>query len=158
MSDSDLPSIDPDADSPEEQKQKIKEATKQRHQERRQEHNKALEKIAEGEDFEHYETVTLGQLEMEVKAWMPGDVEETVTRANQLAEENDPSAVRESMETMLSALGEITVSNQYDTAFWRAYYSEYGPQGLMIAVETVLGPAVEELEKTEEQAKSFRGE
>lgn len=118
--------------------------------------NEALAAIAEGGELEDYETVTLGELEIEVKAWLPGSVEETVTKANRLGQQEDMGKIRESMETMLSALDEMTRADEYDMAFWRKYYAEWGPEGLILAIETILDPAMEGVEERSEGVESFR--
>lgn len=118
--------------------------------------NEALEAIKEGGELEKFETVTLGELEMEVKAWLPGNVQSTVEKAKKLGDSEDLSKINESMETMLSALAEMTTSDIYDMGFWRQYHDEYGPTGLILAIETILGPAMDEMEKQKEGVDTFR--
>jgi hypothetical protein len=76
--------------------------------------NEALAAIASEGGLEDYATVELGELEIEVKAWLPGDVEDTVLQAQQLGDSEDPAQIKRSMETMLSALDEMTT-----TMTWR---------------------------------------
>lgn len=109
--------------------------------------NEALAEIAKGEDLEQYETISLGNLEMEVKAWVPGDATNSISQAAQLAQSGNIADIQDSMEQFLPALDELTVSNDYSMGFWREYYNRYGPQGMLIAVEKVCGPAFEELEE-----------
>lgn len=120
--------------------------------------NEALEEIAAGESLERYETVALGELELEVLGWLPGSVEDTVMRAGELAESGNPENLKESKETMIGALAEMTTSDDYDKSFWREFTSRYGQEGLIMAVETVLGPAQESMEERKEGVESFRGE
>jgi transcriptional regulator of NAD metabolism len=120
--------------------------------------NEALQAISEGGDLEKYEVVELGELELEVKAWLPGDTTETVQEAQRLAEEENIRAIKRSMQTFLSALADMTVDDTYDLQFWRKYYQRYGPEGMIVAVEAVLGPAGDSLEKQKQGAESFRSD
>jgi polyhydroxyalkanoate synthesis regulator phasin len=118
--------------------------------------SEALEAIAEGGDLEEYATVELGELEIEVLGWLPGDVEDTVLQARQLGKTEDPAKIKRSMETMLSALAEMTVDDTYNMAFWRQFYQEYGAAGLIEAVGTVLEPAQTSMEEKREAVDGFR--
>lgn len=130
----------------------------------------ALDAIADGDDFGDYEPVTLGELEMERKTWLPGDVTDVVKDAAEVTQrlqekpddEVDPedfAALQESMTTMLEALAGLTRSDDYDLSFWQAFYERYGPEGLMLAVERIVAPAVEGLEDRRDGMDSFhRGE
>lgn len=118
--------------------------------------NEALAAIASEEGLEDYATVELGELEMEVRAWLPGDVEDTVLQAQQLGDSEDPAQIKRSMETMLSALAEMTVSDDYDMKFWREFHERYGANGLIMAVQTILSPANEKMEQHREGVDGFR--
>lgn len=118
--------------------------------------NEALEEIAEGEQLERYETISLGNLELEVKGWLPGGVEDKATRAMELAESEDPAKFKESKETMLPALAEMTAGEQYDVGFWQEYANRYGQEGVLIAVQKVMAPAQENLEDRQEALDGFR--
>ena len=118
----------------------------------------ALEAIAQGGDLERYATVELGELEIEVKAWIPGEVEETIQQAQAIAESGDEADISKSMETMITALEEMTVSDTFNRHFWRQYYSKWGSAGMVVGVETILTPAMEEIEDMEDGIKSFRPE
>lgn len=118
----------------------------------------ALKAIAQGEQLEDYETVYLGDLELEVKAWLPGDVADTVEQAQSLADDGEKAEIKESMETMLSALSQMTVDETYNMTFWRKFYSNYGPEGIVLAVETVMEPAGEGLQDRKEGIQSFRSD
>jgi hypothetical protein len=134
------------SDYDDKRKELINEAKETKEQiERKQ--NEALAEIAKGEGLEQYETVEMGQLEMEVKAWVPGDATNSISQAAELAQSGDIGKIQESMEKFLPALDELTVSNEYSMGFWREYYNRYGPQGMLIAVERVCGPAFEELDE-----------
>jgi hypothetical protein len=118
--------------------------------------NEALAAIASEGGLEDYATVELGELEIEVKAWLPGDVEDTVLQAQQLGDSEDPAQIKRSMETMLSALAKMTVADDYDMAFWREFHERYGANGLIMAVDTVLGPANGNMEARKEGVDGFR--
>lgn len=143
---------------PTEKEQELLEDARQSKEELEQAQNEALEAIASGEELEQYETVSLGDLELEVKAWLPGDVEDTVLQAQQLGESEDPAEIKRSMDTMLSALAEMTTSETYDMGFWREFHRKWGAEGLILAVETILDPASENMEEKREGLESFRGE
>jgi len=148
----DMEELAPEDQEEFEQKQKeLIEDSRQAKQELEAEQNKALAEIAKGEKLEQFETVELGGLEMEVKAWIPGDTTNTVEKAMDLAQSDSVGKMKQSMQTMLKALADMTVSDTYDINFWRAYYQEYGPVGMQPAVNTILGPAGEELERLQQR-------
>jgi hypothetical protein len=118
--------------------------------------NEALAAIASEDGLEDYATVELGELEMKVRAWLPGDVEDTVLQAQQLGDSEDPAQIKRSMETMLSALAEMTVSDDYDMAFWREFHDRYGANGLIMAVNTILEPANQAMEERRDGVDGFR--
>lgn len=139
-------------------RQELIEQTKETVEDLEAKQNEALEQIRRGGDIERYDTVSLGELELEVKAWLPGETTDTVQRAMRMAESGDADQISESMEIMLSALDDMTVEDAYNMDFWRAYYSEYGPEGMVLAAETILGPAASELEEKREVVDGFRGD
>lgn len=141
---------------PTEKERELLEDARETKKELEQQQNEALEAIAKGGDLEEYETVELGELELEVKSWLPGDVEDTVLQAQKLGESEDPAQIKRSMETMLSALAEMTTDGTYDMGFWRQFHQEYGANGLILAVETILEPANENMEKKKEGVDGFR--
>jgi len=83
-------------------------------------------------------------------------VEDTVLKAQDAAESDDPKEVKESLETMISALAEMSTSDVYNSHFWRRYYDEYGAVGLILAVETLLEPASDKLEERQDAVDGFR--
>jgi Spy/CpxP family protein refolding chaperone len=141
-------------DEYQQRRQELIEDAKEERRELEDKQTEALAEIAKGEEIESYQTVSLGELELEVKGWSPGDTTETVEQAMRMAESEDPEDMKQSMETMLSALVDMTVSDTYDMTFWRAYYEKYGPQGMQPAVETILGPAISELEEMQQREVS----
>ena len=122
-------------------------ATQEHFSEKRQKQEEALSEIAQGENLEKYETIYLGDLEMDVRAWVPGNAMSQIQKAQNIAEDEDTSRMMESMETMINALAEVAVSDTYDSSFWRAYFNRYGPEGMLVAVEKVLGPAIDSMEE-----------
>lgn len=141
---------------PTEKEQELLEDARQSKAELEAAQNEALEAIASGEELEQYETVSLGELELEVKAYLPGDVEDTVLQAQQLGESEDPAEIKRSMETMLSALAEMTTSDTYNMGFWREFHRKWGANGLILAVETILDPASENMEDKRDAMDGFR--
>jgi len=155
----DIENLAPESEEEARQKeQELIQSAKQSKQEREAQQNEALQAIAEGGNLEKYETVELGDLDLEVKAWLPGDTTETVQEAQRLADTEDIQQIKRSMRTFLSALADMTVDDTYDLQFWRKYYQRYGPEGMIVAVETVLEPASESLDEQKEGAKSFRSD
>jgi hypothetical protein len=144
-----------EAEARQRQKELIEES-RERKQELEAKQNEALAAISEGEDLEEYATVELGELELEVKEWIPGDTTDTVQRAMQLAESEDMDHVRQSMSVMLEALDDMTVNSDFDMRFWREYYRRYGPTGMITAVQTILNPAIENMESKKEGVEGFR--
>jgi len=137
-------------------KEEILQATEEHFDQKEAKQNEALNAIAQGEELEQYTTVELGDLELEVKEWVPGDVEQTITRVNQIAERGDDVVLMRQMESILTALDEMTENGTYDRSFWRAYYDKYGQSGVLVATETILSPAMEEMEALEEGVEGFR--
>jgi len=137
-------------------RENLLEDTREAYKQHEAEQSDALDAIASGSDLEEYETVVLGELELEVKAWLPGSVEDTVLKAQDAAESDDPKEVKESLETMISALAEMSTSDVYNSHFWRKYYDEYGAVGLILAVETLLEPASDKLEERQDAVDGFR--
>ena len=138
--------LDLSEDEYQDRRSKLIEDAKEEHSQRTAEQEKALQEIAQGENLERYETVFMGDLEMQVRAWVPGSVVPQIQTAASIADSEDVERVMESMETMINALAEISVEGTYDSAFWRAYFDRYGPEGMIVAVEKVLGPALENME------------
>jgi hypothetical protein len=139
-------------------RENLLEDTREAYKQHEAEQSDALDAIASGSDLEEYETVELGELELEVKAWLPGSVEDTVLKAQDAAESDDPKEVKESLETMISALAEMSTSDVYNSHFWRKYYDEYGAVGLILATETLLEPASDKLEERQDAVDGFRPE
>lgn len=140
----------------EEKQQELLADARESKQELEAKQNEALEAIAEGEDFEEYEVVSLGGLELEVKAWMPGDTTDTVQHAMELAESEDIQNIKRSMSSLLEALDDMTVSEDYNMTFWREYYKQYGPTGMITAAETILKPAIDSMEDKQDGVDGFR--
>jgi hypothetical protein len=139
-------------------RENLLEDTREAYKQHEAEQSDALDAIASGSDLEEYATVQLGELELEVKAWLPGSVEDTVLKAQDAAESDDPKEVKESLETMISALAEMSTSDVYNSHFWRKYYDEYGAVGLILATETLLEPASDKLEERQDAVDGFRPE
>jgi hypothetical protein len=123
-----------------------------------------LEAVKNDEEFEHGQTewVQLGDVDLRVKAWFPGNTFDTV-RGLAEAEQNDEIP---DFHALLDSLAEITevvrtsgVTWEETTRindFWQAYYAEHGTNVIMIASERVLRPALDNMEQRAPQ--SFPGE
>ena len=133
----------------EQRQQELLEDARNEKEQREAAQNEALREIAKGDDLTEYEVIQLGQLDMRVKAWVPGTATQPIHNAAQKADSLDDDAgmaeVSESMEAFLPALDELTVSSDYDRSFWRMYYEKFGPQGMIEAVNRVCGPAFDEM-------------
>lgn len=116
----------------------------------------ALKEIETGQDLERYERVYLGDLELEVKAWIPGGMIEDINHANNLAQRDDSEATMSSINTMLSVLDDMTTDTAYSMAFWRKYFQKWGAEGVQVAVETVIEPAQERQEEKIDNLDGFR--
>ena len=133
------------------------------------EQNEMLEAVASGEEFdvENYEWVELGGVDLQVKAWFPGDTLEEIAGMAEAAQANNPSAAGPAIRTNINALTNMTEviegGNQRFTSeerirqFWNNYFEKWGDQGLGQAVETVITPAEENTDK-EDAMRSFPGE
>lgn len=159
----------PDMDIPEELAPESEEEAKERQKELIQdakehkaeleaEQNEALEAIKQGSQYEEYETVQMGELEFEVKAWLPGDVSDEVERINRISNSGNEQEMYRAMQDMLPVLDRMSEDDRLNLEFWKAYYEDTGPLGMLEAVETVLGPAIENMEDKQEGVRSFQQE
>lgn len=140
----------------EERAQRLKQDAAETKQELEQKQEAALKEIESGETLESYETATLGDLEMEVKAWFPGSLFDDVQHAQQLAQSENPEKVFESIDTMIQVLDNMTVSDTYNEGFWREYFQKWGPEALGRAMQAILEPAQEEQEAKMDSLDGFR--
>lgn len=137
-------------------------------QERLEEQQSAmLEAVADGDDFEveSYEWVSLGNVDLKVKAWFPGETLEEI--AGFASGEMDIQNAEKGIDANISALTSMTEiisgdESQFDTtpeirSFWKSGFGKWGDQFLAQAVETVITPAKENSD-TEDVVDSFRGE
>jgi len=136
---------------PEEQREQLLEETEAEARQYEQEQAELLEAVKEGEEYEHdsYEWVELGTAEIKVKAWLPGDVIDTLEG---LAEaEQDGNAARVSdvvdaaiAQTEVIRAGDVSWSTDVRIRdFWEQYYEEHGDTVLEVAAEEILDPALE---------------
>lgn len=139
-----------------EKRQELIKDAKQTKEELEAKQAEALKEIETGQELERYETVQLGNLDLEVKAWIPGGMVEDINHANNLAQRNDPQAMMDSINTMLSVLEDMTTDPTYSMAFWRQHFQKWGPEGLQSAVETVLEPAQDRMEDKQDALDGFR--
>lgn len=158
------PQIDP------EKERELIEKTKQAREEHAKQHNEMLEAVAEGEDWnvEDYEWVSLGGVELKVKTWMPGDVEEDLGTLMEMADNEEAAALANSGRVTVEALTEQTevVSGKEMTQetksevrqFWINYWQRWGSQGLEKAIEAVTEPIEDARETKQDAHQSFRAD
>lgn len=167
MSGEELPSLDPDA-SPEEQKELIKQASEQKYQEQQAQHAAMLEAVAQGENgisVEKYEWVELGNVDAKVKAWMPGEAMDSITKASRLSQRESLHDATESFHTMVEGMTQVTEVLKYQSVettdqkeireFWVGMYDEWGVNGFQEAAGIVLEPATNDREEKEAAVDSF---
>lgn len=141
-------------------REQMKREAEQNYRERQQQQANALEQIAEGTDIQDHETAQLGELELTVKAWVPGGVEESLSDAMSVVNSGDADAeaVAESQAQIRGALARMTDGDTYDRRFWDAYHDKFGAEGLLLAADTVFAPARERMEEREEAVDQFPAE
>lgn len=156
MSESNGVPVPDDEEEYRERQRELIEETREAKQELEAQQQAALEAISEGGDIEEYATVKLGELDVDVLAWLPGEVEDTVLKAQSLADSDDPDAIRKSKDTLISALTDMTVREDLNRKFWQSYHAKYGLQGLMVAADTVFEPAMQNVEERKDAVDGFR--
>ncbi len=122
-----------------------------------------LEAVKNDEEFTHGQTdwVELGDVELRVKAYFPGDTLDTVRQFSQ-AEEGSVPDFAGLIDALISVTevvrteGVTWESDEQVSEFWDAYYSEHGTNVLLVATERVFAPAVDNMEARTPQ--SFRGQ
>lgn len=139
----------------------------EKRQEDEQAHQALLNAVSEGEEFEveNYEWVQLGNVDVKVKTWFPGDVIDKISSFS--AEEINPSEAQSAIHSTVDALGQMTemvesgdvrVNNESGIrSFYKQYYDKWGDQGLEMAVKTILEPAQDNSDKSDVM-DSFRSE
>lgn len=120
----------------------------------------------EGIDVERYETVSVGDVQITVKAWMPGGSVESIERAQRLSQRESVDDALEALSVMRDAMtdvterleyGEHTVEDKQDIRrFWKGMVDKWGFDGFRQATETVLKPATQNMEEKSEAAQKFR--
>jgi len=168
MTDSELPSIDPE-DDPETQKEKLRQATEQRKQTRDAQHAAMLNAVAGGEDgidVGEYEWVQIGEVDILVKTFIPGKSLNTIQKAQRLASRENVDAALDSIYTMTEALTVVTERIEYDETtveqneqirdFWEGMFEKWGVEGFQSAADTALEPASEDMEAKADAAEGFR--
>lgn len=153
--------VDGEEEYEQRRKELIEEAqeTKQQYDEQ---HAELLDAVESGEEFqvEDYEWVNLGELEIKVKTWFPGDTLDKLTSL----EEGDATA-QESINATIEAFTKLTEQIRKDDpvtdregieSFWLVYYDKWGSQGLFEAMDVIASPAIDN--SNEKQVReSFRG-
>ena len=165
MQDSDLPSIDPESDSPQEQKQKLKQATAERAQERQQKQQELLEAIAEDDDAgaERIQTTAnlVGDITADVDVKLDGSLTDRFSaieaRADS-ADEDSMIAVSETADDAAQLLADMLADPDYDKQYFYTVYEREGIDALGVILENV-GDAIEsERERMTGAADGFRAD
>lgn len=166
-----------DIDTPEteeeyqERRSELIESAKESKQDLDADQNEMLAAVASGEDglgVEKYETVQIGEVEATVKAWLPGDTQDTIQHAHRLAQRENMEDAQESIYTMIE--GMTTVTERLDHIesetvfeekekirnFWNGMYGQWGVQGFQQAASIVLEPANDEMEDMSNAVDGFR--
>jgi len=154
-------------DNPEDIKQKAREQKSQR------EASQAalLDAVAEGEDsiaVENYEWVSVGQVDVKAKAWMPGESLEAIEQAQRLAKRENLSDTMDSIHTVIegvTAVSERLEHQEEDIAFenkedirkfWKGMLNKWGIEGFQKSAQVVLKPATDDMEAKADAADGFR--
>jgi len=153
------PDIDPEA-----QEQKLIQEAEQAKRQHEQEKGELLEAVKNEEEFTHesYEWVELGDVELKVKSWIPGDSMDAINKFAQA----DQSGEIPNFKELIEAAKELTeVVRTHDVTwetqaliddFWDSYYAEHGSNVIYAAAERVYKPALENMEQRAPQ--SFPGD
>lgn len=133
--------------------------------------NEMLRAVASGEDgldVERYETVQVGEVNVEAKAWLPGKAQDTIQHAYRLAERENLEDAQESIYTMIEGMTVVTEGLEHPHSgaeiadkesirqFWRGMYDQWGVIGFQKAASKVLEPANEDMEEKANAADGFR--
>lgn len=152
-------------------KEELLEATNDTAAEKKAEQTELLAAVAEGEQgisVEDYEWVQIGQVDVKVKAWMPGESLNAIERAKRLAERENTSDTLEGIATMKDGMTAVTetiklesrdieVADEEDIRdFWGGMVNTWGIEGFQEAADIVLEPAVTDLKSKGETANGFR--
>lgn len=129
-----------------------------------QEQAELLEALEAEEEFEHrsYEWVEIGDVELKVKTWLPGDVNDTIqayAEAEQSGDVPDFEPMIEAAKTQTEVVRTADVSWSTDakiSKFWDMYYSEHGSNVLLTVFDRVFDPAIDGIENKLPQ--SFQGQ
>jgi hypothetical protein len=154
---------EPDVDPEAQREELIREHDKAKRQ-YEQEKGELLEAVKQEEEFEHesYEWVELGDVEIKVKAWIPGDAMDTINQfaqADQSGEIPDFAALVDAAKQLTEVIRSGDVSWQTEgriNDFWDTYYNEHGSNVVYAAAERVYQPALENMEQRAPQ--SFPGD
>jgi len=110
----------------------LKERTENRYQKEKKQQQEALTEIAQGQNLEEYETRELGNAEISVKCWIPGDVTESFADIFEAYDNDNPIEVFRSFRQVARVIGRLCADEPYSNAqFWEQYYDKWGPKGMM---------------------------
>jgi len=153
------PDIDPEA-----QEQKLIQEAEQAKRQHEQEKGELLEAVKNEEEFTHesYEWVELGDVELKVKSWIPGESMDAINKFAQADQSGEIPNFKELIEaakelTEVVRTADVTWETQaLVDDFWDSYYAEHGSNVIYAAAERVYKPALENMEQRAPQ--SFQGD
>jgi len=153
------PDIDPEA-----QEQKLIQEAEHAKRQHEQEKGELLEAVKNEEEFTHesYEWVELGDVELKVKSWIPGDSMDAINnfaQADQSGQIPDFSELIEAAKELTEVVRTADVTWETQALiddFWDSYYAEHGSNVIYAAAERVYKPALENMEQRAPQ--SFQGD
>jgi hypothetical protein len=154
---------EPDVD-PEAQEEKLIKEAEQAKRQHQQEKGELLEAVKNEEEFTHesYEWVELGDVELKVKSWIPGESMDAINKfaqADQSGEIPNFSELIEAAKELTEVVRTANVNWQTQAKvndFWDSYYNEHGSNVIYAAAERVYQPALENMEQR--APESFPGE
>lgn len=111
------------------------------------------------EERERVETVTIGSVDVDVKAYVDGRVENHLLGLIEELEdpEHDIKDSKEDMIALLAWFAADPASPFASIKVWRVYAKQYGMSGLVSAFEKITAPAIEVMEDVK-ASKEFRNE
>jgi hypothetical protein len=140
--------LDIDPDKRREELIEETEAAKRQHE---QELTELTQAVKNDEELEHdqYDWVEVGDVEMKVKAWLPGDTMDTLEEYSEADESGSMPPISDIVDIAISQTevirsGDVSWSKQSQIqAFWEKYYEEQGDTVLEVALNRVLDPALD---------------
>jgi hypothetical protein len=167
MSESNPDANDIEPDDYEQKATELMEKAAEHREAAEQEQQEMLDAVAEGEDWnvEETEWVELGNVDLEVKTWIGGEVIEDVAQLEEMQGMDDPRAARKGLETNIRMLTEQTETVKHGgnvfsndntiQQFWQGYVDRFGDKGILRAIDAVTEPIETEEQRKQDVVESF---